>query len=93
VPRRVCTHTYSLTQSNPFHCIPTAFPTQYSQVVVFHGETIAAWREQNYQEQEEHVNFRNLLLAPQADAQMIMVSPRVSRSTCSNTLRPLCSWR
>ncbi|KAG5176614.1 vesicle coat complex COPII, subunit SEC23 [Tribonema minus] len=44
----------------------------FFQVVVFHGETIAAWREQGYQEQEEHVNFRNLLLAPQSDAQMIM---------------------
>ncbi|CAM9961293.1 unnamed protein product [Phaeothamnion confervicola] len=41
-------------------------------VVVFHGETIAAWREQGYQEHEEHANFRNLLHAPQGDAQMIM---------------------
>ena len=44
----------------------------FFHVVVFHGETTAAWREQRYHEQEEHVAFRNLLEAPQADAQMIM---------------------
>lgn len=44
----------------------------FFHVVVFHGETCAAWREQRYHEQEEHVAFRNLLEAPQADAQMIM---------------------
>ena len=38
----------------------------------FIGETIAAWKQQGYQNQEEHVNFRNLLEAPQNDAQMIM---------------------
>ena len=46
----------------------------FFHVVVFHGETVAAWREQKYHEQEEHENFRNLLSAPQADAQMIMDS-------------------
>jgi Gelsolin repeat len=40
--------------------------------VIFHGETIAAWREQGYHEQEEHAAFRALLEAPQADAQLIM---------------------
>ena len=44
----------------------------FFHVVVFHGETIAAWREQGYHEQEEHAAFRNLLEAPQTDAQMIM---------------------
>lgn len=44
----------------------------FFHVVVFHGETCAAWREQRYHEQEEHMAFRNLLEAPQADAQMIM---------------------
>lgn len=46
----------------------------FFHVVVFHGETIAAWREAKYHEQEEHAAFRNLLEAPQADAQMIMDS-------------------
>lgn len=44
----------------------------FFHVVVFHGETMAAWREQRYHEQEEHAAFRDLLEAPQADAQMIM---------------------
>jgi len=46
----------------------------FFHVVVFHGETIAAWREQGYHEQEEHAAFRTLLEAPQADAQAIMDS-------------------
>lgn len=44
----------------------------FFHVVVFHGETIAAWREQRYHEQEEHAAFRALLEAPQSDAQLIM---------------------
>eukprot|EP00597_Dinobryon_sp_UTEXLB2267_P016243 CAMPEP_0201092638 /NCGR_PEP_ID=MMETSP0812-20130820/1235_1 /ASSEMBLY_ACC=CAM_ASM_000668 /TAXON_ID=98059 /ORGANISM="Dinobryon sp., Strain UTEXLB2267" /LENGTH=696 /DNA_ID=CAMNT_0047344369 /DNA_START=252 /DNA_END=2343 /DNA_ORIENTATION=- len=44
----------------------------FFHVIVFHGETIAAWKQQGYQHQEEHVNFRSLLEAPQNDAQMIM---------------------
>lgn len=46
----------------------------FFHVVVFHGETIAAWREQGYHEQEEHAAFRALLEAPQSDAQLIMDS-------------------
>jgi len=46
----------------------------FFQVVVFHGETIAAWREEGYQELEEHAAFRQLLEAPQADAGLIMDS-------------------
>lgn len=44
----------------------------FFHVIVFHGETIAAWKQQGYQLQAEHLNFRNLLEAPQNDAQMIM---------------------
>ena len=44
----------------------------FFHVVVFHGETIAAWREQGYHEQEEHAAFRDLLEAPQSDATLIM---------------------
>ncbi|KAF1790016.1 ADF-H/Gelsolin-like domain [Phytophthora cactorum] len=50
-------------------------------VVVFHGDTIAAWRDQKFHEDPAHENFKNLLEAPQADAQLIMDSrfpvPRV----------------
>jgi protein transport protein SEC23 len=44
----------------------------FFHVVVFHGETVAAWREQGYHEQPEHAAFRDLLEAPQLDAQLIM---------------------
>ena len=44
----------------------------FFHVVVFHGETIASWREAGYHEQDEHAAFRSLLEAPQSDAQLIM---------------------
>jgi len=44
----------------------------FFHVIVFHGETIAAWKQHGYHLQEEHINFRNLLEAPQNDAQTIM---------------------
>lgn len=46
----------------------------FFHVVVFHGETIAQWRENKYHEQEEYASFKQLLEAPQVDAQMIMDS-------------------
>jgi protein transport protein SEC23 len=44
----------------------------FFHVVVFHGETIAAWRDQGYHEQEGQELFRALLEAPQSDAQLIL---------------------
>jgi len=44
----------------------------FFQVIVFHGETISAWRKQGYHESEEHQNFRELLLAPKEDAAMLL---------------------
>eukprot|EP01035_Chromulina_nebulosa_P019161 gene19161-25003_t len=44
----------------------------FFHVIVFHGETIAAWKQQGYQNQPEHINFKNLLDAPLNDAQLIM---------------------
>jgi protein transport protein SEC23 len=46
----------------------------FFHVLVFHGETIASWRDQGYQDHPDHGNFRNLLHAPQTDAQLIMDS-------------------
>ncbi len=42
------------------------------QVIVFHGETISAWRRQGYHESGEHANFRELLNAPKEDAHMLL---------------------
>ncbi|TYG50241.1 hypothetical protein ES288_D10G158600v1 [Gossypium darwinii] len=44
----------------------------YFSIVVFHGMTIAQWRNMGYQNQPEHQAFAELLQAPQADAQMII---------------------
>ena len=46
----------------------------FFHVVIFHGETIGAWKEEGYQDREEHAAFRQLLEAPQSDAQLIMQS-------------------
>ncbi len=46
----------------------------FFHVVVFHGETVAAWREAGYHLQEEHAALKGLLESPQSDAQMIMDS-------------------
>ena len=46
----------------------------FFHVVIFHGATVAAWRKEKYHEQEGHENFRDLLQAPQLDAEDIMAS-------------------
>jgi protein transport protein SEC23 len=44
----------------------------FFHVVVFSGESIASWRNQGYQNDPQHENFRQLLSAPKDDAQAIM---------------------
>ncbi|KAJ9173882.1 hypothetical protein P3X46_016974 [Hevea brasiliensis] len=44
----------------------------YFSMVIFHGMTIAQWRNMGYQNQPEHQAFAHLLQAPQDDAQMII---------------------
>ncbi|KAL2900053.1 Protein transport protein SEC23 [Bienertia sinuspersici] len=44
----------------------------YFSVVIFHGMTIAQWRNMGYQNQPEHQAFKELLEAPQQDAQIII---------------------
>jgi protein transport protein SEC23 len=46
----------------------------FFHVVIFHGETIANWRKQGYQNLPDHENFRQLLQAPVDDAQEILRS-------------------
>jgi protein transport protein SEC23 len=45
----------------------------FLKVIVFHGETIANWRKQNYQDQPEYASFRALLEMPVVDAQTVML--------------------
>ncbi|KAL6527954.1 Protein transport protein S23 E [Orobanche hederae] len=44
----------------------------YFSVVIFHGMTIAQWRNMGYQNQEEHQGFSLLLQAPHDDAKLII---------------------
>ncbi|XP_049804663.1 protein transport protein Sec23A isoform X2 [Schistocerca nitens] len=44
----------------------------FFQILIFHGETIAQWRAQRYQDMPEYENFRQLLQAPVDDAQEIL---------------------
>ncbi|KAF4357072.1 hypothetical protein CsatB_025331 [Cannabis sativa] len=44
----------------------------YFSVVIFHGMTIAQWRNMGYHTQPEHQAFAELLRAPHADADMII---------------------
>ncbi len=42
----------------------------FFHILIFHGELIAQWRKQGYQEQEGYENFKELLEMPVADAQV-----------------------
>lgn len=44
----------------------------YFSVVIFHGMTIAQWRNMGYQNQPEHQAFAQLLQAPHDDAELII---------------------
>ncbi|KAK7306412.1 hypothetical protein VNO77_44351 [Canavalia gladiata] len=44
----------------------------YFSVVIFHGMTIAQWRNLGYQNQPEHQAFAQLLRAPHDDAQLVI---------------------
>ncbi|KAJ6809322.1 protein transport protein SEC23 [Iris pallida] len=44
----------------------------YFSVVIFHGTTVAQWRNMGYQNQPEHQTFAQLLQAPHDDAQVII---------------------
>jgi protein transport protein SEC23 len=45
----------------------------FFHVLIFHGETMAAWRIAGYQNQPEYEGFKLLLEAPQADAEVSCV--------------------
>ncbi|BES99806.1 transport protein [Nesidiocoris tenuis] len=44
----------------------------FFQILIFHGETIAQWRAQRYQDLPEYENFKQLLQAPVDDAKEIL---------------------
>jgi len=44
----------------------------FFQILIFHGETIAQWRNALYHEKPEYANFKTLLESPREDAQDIL---------------------
>ncbi|KAJ3289892.1 GTPase-activating protein S23 [Borealophlyctis nickersoniae] len=44
----------------------------FFHILIWHGETIAAWRKAKYHEQPDYANFKMLLEAPKADAQDLL---------------------
>jgi protein transport protein SEC23 len=42
----------------------------FFHILIFYGETIAAWRKEGYQDQEDYANFRELLSKPKEDAKV-----------------------
>ncbi|OZJ04487.1 Protein transport protein SEC23 [Bifiguratus adelaidae] len=44
----------------------------FFHLLIFHGETMAQWRNAGYQDQEGYENFKALLDAPQSDAQDLL---------------------
>ncbi|OHT16644.1 Protein transport protein SEC23 [Tritrichomonas foetus] len=44
----------------------------YFRVLIWHGSTIAAWRNQGYQEQEEYQNLKAALEQPKSEAQALV---------------------
>ncbi|KAF7365079.1 Protein transport protein SEC23 [Mycena venus] len=45
----------------------------FFHILIFHGELVAQWRKQGYQDQEGYDNFKELLEVPVADAQDLLV--------------------
>ncbi|KAJ1954019.1 GTPase-activating protein S23 [Dispira parvispora] len=45
----------------------------FFHILIWHGETIAQWRKAGYQDQPNYENFKELLEAPQQEAQELLV--------------------
>lgn len=44
----------------------------FFHILIFHGETVAAWRKEGYQDNEEYANFAELLQKPKEDAKALI---------------------
>jgi len=58
----------------------------FFHILIFHGEQVAQWRKQGYQEQEGYENFKELLETPVADAQVICLFAGIDPSFILNDL-------
>lgn len=44
----------------------------FFHILIFHGETVALWQKERYQDKEGHENFKELLQAPKNDARVCL---------------------
>lgn len=63
-----------LLDSSSIHADRILLMDTFFHVVIFHGETIAAWRKEGYQDKEGYESFKALLEAPINDANELMVT-------------------
>lgn len=63
-----------LLDSSSIHADRILLMDTFFHVVIFHGETIAAWRKEGYQDKEGYESFKALLEAPLNDANELMVT-------------------
>jgi hypothetical protein len=49
----------------------------FFHILIFNGETIAAWRKEGYQDNPEYANFAELLQKPKEDAKVCPALPHI----------------
>lgn len=58
----------------------------FFHILIFHGETIASWRKEGYQDNPDYANFAELLQRPKEDAKVSQISATRHDRTCTNIL-------
>ena len=53
----------------------------FFHILIFHGEMIAAWRKEGYQDNPDYANFAELLQKPKEDAKVFSALLRTHRRT------------
>ena len=64
----------------------------FFHILIWHGETVAQWRKAKYHEQAEYANFKMLLEAPKADAQVCLLET-IRCTACAQLLVYRNCWR
>lgn len=49
----------------------------FFHILIFHGEMVAAWRKEGYQDNAEYANFAELLQKPKEDAKVCSALPHI----------------
>lgn len=67
----------------------------FFHILIFHGETIAAWRKEGYQDNPDYANFAELLNKPKEDAKVRRqkLRPKIQNSIADTTVQNLIQDR